>query len=92
MIFTFIGPFFWVTSILDHYISRKFEYEADEFACQHGMADDLRKGLVNIYIQNAANLNPDSFYSMLNNSHPTLMERVSAIESYYLRSVGKSME
>lgn len=44
-------------SLVMHYISRRFEYQADEYACILGF--DLTDGLVAIHKKNASNLNPD---------------------------------
>jgi len=64
-------------SLFMNSISRRFEYQADEFATNMGF--DLTAGLVAIHKKNASNLNPDPWYSMYHFSHPTLVERITAI-------------
>ena len=42
----------------------------------------LRSALVKLNGQNLSNLHPHPWYSAWNYSHPTLLERLSAIEHY----------
>jgi STE24 endopeptidase len=62
-------------------ISRRNEYEADQFAARtinnpHSLTDALKK----LSSQNLSNLTPHPFYVFLNYSHPPLLERVQAIQ------------
>lgn len=66
---------------LQNMLSRHFEYQADAFAKSHGMADDLGKALVGISISNLSNMSPDPLYSAWNYSHPTLIERLDALNT-----------
>jgi STE24 endopeptidase len=69
----YIGP-------LMNLLSRKHEYEADRFA-----ALTLRDGkpmeeaLINLTVKNLSNLTPHPWYSAYHYSHPTPVERISAI-------------
>ena len=69
----YLGPFMNV-------LSRKHEYEADRFA-----ALTLRDGkpmeeaLINLTVKNLSNLTPHPWYSAYHYSHPTPVERISAI-------------
>ena len=62
------------------YLTRKFEYEADAYAVTYGHGKALKKGLVSLFKRNKAPLVADPFYSALNHSHPTLVERLQAID------------
>ena len=62
-------------------ITRKCEFQADEFAKIHNYSEQLISGLVKIHKENKSNLNPDWLYSQFNHTHPTLLQRVSAIKS-----------
>ena len=44
-----------------------------------GYASKLISGLINLFVKNAGNLNPDPLYSAVHNSHPTLVERISVL-------------
>lgn len=60
-------------------LTRKCEFQADAFAKTHNYSEELVSGLVKIHKENKSNLNPDWLYSKLNHTHPTLLQRVSAI-------------
>ena len=62
------------------YISRRHEYQADQWAV--ATTDDpepLRTGLKKLAANNLANLSPHPFFVVLNYSHPPLTERLRAI-------------
>ena len=61
------------------WLSRKFVYEADTFTKENGFRDELCAALVRLHVKNASNLNPDSLYSRLNFTDPTLIERLQAL-------------
>lgn len=82
LIFLCYSPFFFFIIILQNYFSRKFEYQADNFACCLGYGQDLKLSLVKLSEENKSNLDPDPLYSIINYSHPTLVERVRAIDKY----------
>ena len=70
-VFTFfIGP------IMSR-ISRKHEFEADDFAAEHANADALISALVKMYEENAATLTPDNLYSAFHDSHPPAPIRIA---------------
>lgn len=64
-----------------NFLSRMFEYQADNFAAvRMGKAEDLKGGLLHLDQQNKSPLNVDSLYSTYNHTHPTLVERLDAID------------
>jgi STE24 endopeptidase len=70
---------FWLDPII-HWVSRRFEYQADAFASEvmggpGPMIDALRK----LNEKNLNNLTPHPLYSGFYNSHPTLLEREAAL-------------
>jgi len=62
-----------------NYLSRKFEYEADAFAKDLGYTENLCSGLVSLQVSNLGDMNPDAWFSVYHNSHPTLLERLRAL-------------
>lgn len=62
------------------FMSRKNEYEADNFAKQNANKDDLISGLVNMYRDNASTLTPDSLYVNFYYSHPPATLRIANLE------------
>ncbi|MDD5175542.1 MAG: M48 family metallopeptidase [Sterolibacterium sp.] len=70
-VFTFLlGP------LMSH-LSRKHEYQADDYAAQRTRATDLVTALVKLYRDNAATLTPDPLYSLFNDSHPPASLRIA---------------
>ncbi len=71
---------FWISPIAN-YFSRKNEYEADAFASElcHG-GNSLISALKKLHKKNLGNLTPHPLYSACNYSHPTLAERMEALE------------
>ncbi len=66
---------------LSSYLSRKNEFEADNFAKKHANKDDLINGLVKLYRDNASTLTPDELYVAFYYSHPPASIRISNLEN-----------
>lgn len=60
-------------------LSRKFEYEADAFAKKLGYTKELCKALVKLNIDNLGFPVYDWMYSAWSHSHPTLLQRINAL-------------
>jgi STE24 endopeptidase len=76
------GAFTFFLAPLESWFSRRHEYEADRFSVAIARAPDaLRSALVKLNGQNLSNLNPHPWYSAWHYSHPTLVERLAAIDS-----------
>jgi len=73
-------PLGYSLSIFFNWYTRSLEYQADKFSKNQGFGEDLCRGLIKIYVENAGNLNPDSFYGLIHFSHPQLVERLRALE------------
>jgi STE24 endopeptidase len=75
------GPFTIFLQPLFSMRSRKQEYEADLFAVRGiGSAAGLRSALLRLSRENLSNLAPHPLYSFFHYSHPTLAERIAAME------------
>jgi len=72
---------FFITPI-SAWTSRKYEFEADEFAANHSDATDLINALVKMYKDNASTLTPDPAYSAFYHSHPPALIRVNFLEKF----------
>ena len=70
----FISPLFSV-------LSRKHEYEADNFAKEHTSSISMVSALIKLYKDNLTVINSSPFYSAIYNSHPTVFERINNIKS-----------
>ncbi|MEE8055813.1 MAG: M48 family metallopeptidase [Gammaproteobacteria bacterium] len=71
---------FFFQPMLAH-ISRKHEFEADDFAVKQAKADTLIQALVKLYKENANTLTPDPLYSAFHDSHPPAPVRVAHLSS-----------
>jgi STE24 endopeptidase len=82
VIFIFLsGPFVFFLSPLLNALSRRFEYQADAFAVAAvGDKQGLKTGLIELSKKNLSNLTPHPLYSFFHYSHPTLLERIGAID------------
>lgn len=64
-----------ITGLLNNIISRKFEYQADNYANNFGLGVALINGLKKLSKNNLSNLTPHSWYVFYHYSHPTLLQR-----------------
>lgn len=64
-----------VTNLFMNYLSRKFEYEADDFAKSTFAGKPLIAGLKKLSKTSLSNLTPHPLYVMAHYSHPTLLQR-----------------
>ena len=69
-----------VTSLLGNMVSRRHEWQADEFARLHGMGRALSSALKNMSAKSLANLTPHPAVVFTQYSHPTLLQRVEHLE------------
>ncbi len=78
MLFMLVMPVFtfFIGPIMSR-MSRKHEFEADDFAAEHANAEDLIQALVKMYEENAATLTPDHLYSAFHDSHPPAPVRIA---------------
>ncbi|EJS43087.1 ste24p [Saccharomyces arboricola H-6] len=61
-------------------ISRTHEYQADAYAKKLGYKQNLCKALIDLQIKNLSTMNVDPLYSSYHYSHPTLAERLTALD------------
>jgi STE24 endopeptidase len=75
------ASFTFFLSPLPAMLSRKHEYEADRFSAETlGDPQPMIQGLVKLTKDNLSNLTPHPLYSFFHYSHPTVMERIRALE------------
>jgi STE24 endopeptidase len=87
-------------------ISRRFEYQADQFACElpaiihlesaaekevmKDMGTRLGHALVGLHVKNLSTVWVDWLYSAYHHSHPTLTERLKALGERGSEGLGKA--
>ena len=82
MLFTFfLSPLFSA-------LSRKHEFEADDYAAEQSDANTLIQALVKMYRDNASTLTPDNLYSAFHDSHPPAPIRVKHLLSKLSTATG----
>ena len=69
-----------VLGLAVNHISRKNEYEADNFAAQFGLSEALISALKKISVQSLSNLNPHPLVVFWYHSHPTLLQRIKQLK------------
>jgi len=62
-------------------LSRRQEFEADEFAAGQADAGKLVEALVKLYRENANTLTPDPLYSAFHDSHPPAPVRIANLQA-----------
>jgi STE24 endopeptidase len=73
-------------------VSRHFEWEADRFACElseklgdqekENLGERLGQALITLHVKNLSTVWVDWLYSAYHHSHPTLTERLKALEAF----------
>ena len=81
MFYLVIGSYTFFTKPITSALSRKREFEADDFSFQYTDGEHMISGLLKLTKDNASNLTPDPLYSSYYYSHPPIAERVSSIEN-----------
>jgi STE24 endopeptidase len=71
-------------------LSRRYEFQADEFAQKLGYRTELAKSLIKLQIQNLSTMDADWMYASYHFSHPILSERLGAL-GWYAEKGGKSV-
>jgi STE24 endopeptidase len=74
------SPISTITGLLMNILSRKFKYQADDFAKQTYNAQYLINALKKLTRKSFSNLTPHPAYVFMNYSHPSLYQRVKAME------------
>ncbi len=75
---SFISPFL---GLFSGYISRRFEYHADRFAAENGYGDALISALKVLSRNSFICLSPHPLLVKLDYDHPTVSQRIAAIEA-----------
>lgn len=75
------SPISEVTGIIMHYISRKFEYQADNYAKEKYDGAALISSLKKLSRNSLSNLTPHKANVFVNYSHPTLLQRIKNLSS-----------
>lgn len=74
-------PISTILGIFMNIISRKNEYEADDFAKENYSGANLSQALIKMSVKHLSNLSPHPAYVFVNYSHPPLMARLGAMHS-----------
>jgi STE24 endopeptidase len=74
------SPISEITGLFMNYMSRKFEYQADNYAKETFEASPLISSLKKLSKNSLSNLTPHPAYVFMHYSHPTLLERIKNLE------------
>jgi len=75
-----LPPFTFLLQPFGAMLSRKHEFEADQYAAQYAVARDLLSALIKLYRDNASTLTPDPLYSAFYDSHPPATARIARLQ------------
>ena len=75
------SPISEITGLIMNYFSRKFEYQADNYAKNTYKAEPLISGLKKLSKNSLSNLTPHKAFVFMHYSHPTLLERIRSLKS-----------
>ncbi|KAG9550518.1 CAAX prenyl protease 1, partial [Aureobasidium melanogenum] len=68
-----------VIKLLMNIMTRRMEFEADNFSLKLGYSAELASSLIKLQIQNLSSMDADWMYSSFHYSHPILTERLKAV-------------
>lgn len=77
-----LAPMDTVIKLLMNILSRRYEFQADEFAQKLGYSTELARSLIKLQIQNLSTMDADWMYASYHFSHPILSERLGALGWY----------
>ncbi|MGW9686843.1 M48 family metallopeptidase [Flagellimonas sp. 2504JD1-5] len=75
------SPISEITSLAMNYLSRKFEFQADDYAKSTFSADPLITSLKKLSKNSLSNLTPHPAYVFVHYSHPPLIERIRNLKA-----------
>ncbi len=76
------SPVSFVLGIFMNLLSRKNEYQADEFAAINYNPESLSSALKKLSVTNLSNLTPHKTYVFFHYSHPTLLQRLEFLKQF----------
>jgi len=77
----FASVFIFPVAPVFNWLSRKYEYEADQFAATTtGGTTSMSQALLKLTKDNLSNLTPHPWYSFYHYTHPTASERIAALQ------------
>ena len=74
------SPISMITGLAMNVFSRRNEYRADAFAAEYFDGKELASALKKLSVKNLSNLRPHPAYVFFHYSHPTLLQRLNALE------------
>jgi len=74
------SPLSEITGMFMNYMSRKFEYQADNYAKETFASEPLISSLKKLSKNSLSNLTPHYLYVFIHYSHPTLFDRVKNLK------------
>lgn len=81
IVFTYVlAPYNAIVNVAMTMLSRRYEYQADEFAHKLGFGEQLGRALIKLNLDNLGFPVYDWLYSSWNHSHPPLLQRLGRLK------------
>ncbi len=80
IVLTALGPVSHLISPLTNFLSRRAEFQADDFAKSMMGPEPMISALTKLSRDNLATLTPDWLYTLFNSSHPPVPERIAHLK------------
>eukprot|EP01084_Bolivina_argentea_P165023 286791_1 len=85
-----LSPISVVLNFLQNYLTRSWEYQADEFAVKLNHGNDLYNALVVLFKENKSKLDPDQLYEAYHHNHPSALPRLNALKKFQAKQEQKA--
>ncbi len=72
---------FHASGLVTNSLSRRYEFQADQFARENHSADKLISSLKKLSKNNLSNLTPHPVYVFFHYSHPPLLQRIKSLQN-----------
>lgn len=82
LFFQIFVPVSYIFNIISNKLTRTMEFQADAFTIEHNLDKFLQEGLKKLIEKNLGDMDPDPIYSSFNNTHPSFIERIKALDDF----------
>jgi STE24 endopeptidase len=82
MFYVMYQPYSLAFDFFENWLSRRCEYQADEFAAKHGHGEMQKKALVTLFNHGKSPLVNNDWFVTAYYTHPSLIQRLQALDKH----------